>query len=483
MIDIRPILHVIGILLSILALFMLLPAFLDWYNDQPNWGAFLEAAFVTAFVGICLFLSNARSQSENLTVKQAFILTTLVWLNMALFSALPLYFSDTNMGFTDSFFESMSGMTTTGSTVMVGLDGQSKGILLWRALIQWLGGVGFIVMAMAILPLLKIGGMQLFRTESSDRSEKALPRARQVASAIGGTYLLLTVLAVITFWAAGMTAFDALCHAMSTLSTAGFSTHDASVGYYNDALIEASITLFMAIGGVPIILFAQFLRGKPGSLLRDSQVRWYIGTLALSIFLVSAWLVNEFNIEWSRALRMASFNVVSVITTTGFATQDYYAWGSFVVLSMFLLGVVGGCTGSTAGGIKIFRFQVLYETTRAQINQLVQPHGVFKPIYNGKPISEQVTSSVITFIILFGTSFSILAVLLSLTGLDYITSMSGAATAMANLGPGLGPIIGPAGNFSSLPDAAKWLLSFGMLLGRLEIFTVLILFSRYFWRN
>ncbi len=483
MINFRPIFQVIGIMLTILSATMLIPAGIDLLNDHTNWHGFLESAFLTSFCGIALYLSNRTSKTQRLNVKQAFVLTTMLWVSIVFFAAMPFFFADEGFSFTDSFFEAMSALTTTGATMITNLEEQSRGILFWRSLLQWMGGIGIIVMAMAILPLLKIGGMQLFRAESSDNAEKTLPRARQVASAISGLYLTLTLVCGLLLWLAGMTPFDAINHAMTSVATAGFSTHDASIGYFDNVKIEIIIMFFMVLSGVPFMLYVQFVRGRIQPLFRDTQVRWYLTMLAVSVLAVTIWLMHEYGITWTRALRMASFNTISVATTTGYATQDYYVWGSFVVLFFYMLAVVGGCTGSTSGGIKVFRFQVLFETAKAQVNQLVQPHGVFKPTYNRKPITDQATASVMAFIILFGACFSVLAMLLSFTGLDYITSMSAAGSMMANLGPGLGPIIGPAGSYAPLPDAAKWLCAAGMLIGRLEIFTVLILFSRYFWRN
>ncbi|MGB1539769.1 MAG: TrkH family potassium uptake protein, partial [Rickettsiales bacterium] len=390
--------------------------------------------------------------------------------------------SDFGLSFADAYFEAVSGITTTGSTVISGLDTATPELLLWRALIQWLGGIGIIVFAIAILPMLRIGGMQLFRTESSEK-EKILPRAAQIANVIAGVYLALTMLCAIALWMAGMSGFDAICHAMTTLATAGFSTYDESIGHYDSANIEMVLTFFMVVAAMPFILYYQMLRGKGEDFWKNAQVRWFLSSVAATVSIMTVWLIWKHNIEVFDAFRFASFNVVSIITTTGFASADYTTWGSFAVVFIFMLGVVGGCTGSTSGGIKIFRYHVLYEIAKAQVNQLIQPHGVFLPKYNRKPIAENVSSSVLSFFILFAFMFVVTALLLSLTGLDYITSMSAAATTLANVGPGLGPIIGPAGNFAPLPDIAKYILCFAMIAGRLELFTILVLFSPNFWRD
>jgi len=480
----RPILLAIGILLTMLSAAMVVPAIVDYSYDNINWQAFAISAFFTAFCGIALILTNqGGSKGENFNLKQAFLLTTLSWIALVAFAALPFINGEIKLSYTDAFFEAMSGLTTTGATVISGLDSVDKGTLLWRSILQWLGGIGIIVMAMAVLPMLKIGGMQLFRTESSDKSEKVLPRVAQVSAAISGIYVFLTIACAFVLYMTGMEKFDAICHAMTTIATAGFSTHDASIGYFNSPQIETAMIIFMIISGIPFVLYIQALRGKLSVLTNDIQVRWFIALLVFSVIVVTFWLMYDLDLSWRAAFRISSFNVISVTTTSGFVSADYTGWGTFPIVFMFLLCVVGGCTGSTTGGIKIFRFQVLYETAKTQLGQLVQPHGVFKAMFNGKPISETATSAVLSFVILFAFSFCVLAVLLSLTGLDYITSMSGSASAIANLGPGFGDIIGPNGNYQTFTDTAKWLMTAGMLIGRLEIFTVLILFSPHFWKS
>ncbi len=483
MLDIKPVFYVVGVLLCILSLAMGMTALVDVLHDDKDWKTFASAGFFTLFVGISLVLTHQGNNLTTLSLKQTFLMTTLIWLTLVAFSALPFVFSHLQMSYTDAFFEAMSGLTTTGATVITGLDDLPVGLLLWRSLLQWLGGIGIIVMAMAVLPILKIGGMQLFRSESSDNTEKALPRAQQVAGALTVIYTGLTLICMLALWLAGMSAFDAFCHAMTTIATSGFSTHDASIGYFDSPVIETVIILFMIASGIPFVLYLQFVRGQPVKLFQDSQVRWFISMIVLAVTCVVCWLHYTQSIPWLEALRLAGFNVVSVVTTTGFSSTDYSTWGTGAVTFLFLFAVVGGCTGSTTGGIKIFRYQVLYQTAKAQINQLVQPHGIFQPMYNQRPIAETATASVLSFFILFALCFSVLAVLLAFTGLDFLTSMSAAASAMANLGPGLGDIIGPGGNYQSLSDTAKWLLSVGMLVGRLEIFTVLILFSPYFWKS
>lgn len=482
MLNFKPILLVLGILLTVLSVFMLVPTVIDliYYND--DWKNFFLSSFLTSFVGISLILTN-QGKHTSLNIRQAFILTTGSWVCLTAFAALPFLFSGQNMSYTDSFFEAMSGLTTTGGTVMVGLDNMPKGLLLWRAILAWLGGIGIIVVALAVLPMLKIGGMQLFRTESSDKSDKILPRAAQISFAIISVYFLLTVLCAMCLWYSGMDEFDAICHGMTTIATSGFSTHDASIAYFESPKIEYVMSLFMILSSLPFVLYVQVLRGHTNAIWKDTQVQWFLALLFINITVMAVWLHFEKGFGIEESVRYTLFNITSIVTTSGFSSTDYSLWGGFAVTTFFLLSVVGGCTGSTTGGIKIFRYQMLYQIARSQVNHLIQPHAVFRPRFNNKPISEAITSSVMSFIILFAFCFLILAVLLSLSGMDYISSMSAAAANLANVGPGLGPVVGPAGNYSQIPDVSKWLLSFAMLTGRLEIFTVLVLFSPYFWRD
>jgi trk system potassium uptake protein len=481
--DLRPILLVIGILLIILAVFMAPPMIADMAVGHPDWQVFFAAGSVTLFAGVSLVLMNRTPDFGELTGRQAFLLTTLVWVVLAVFAAMPLAFSDLGLTPADAVFESMSGITTTGATVIVDLDYAPPGILLWRAILQWLGGIGFIVMGVAILPILRVGGMQLVRAESSDLSEKILPRAAQIASAIGLIYLGFSLLCAALYWWAGMTPFDAAAHAMTTIATGGFSTTDASIGGFGSPAIDTIAIVFMILGSLPFVLYIQVTNGQLRPLYADAQVRWFFGILTAFVLAIALWLALVDLYAPVDAFRYASFNVVSLITTTGFASADYGLWGPFPVAALFFLMAVGGCTGSTSGGIKIFRFAVLNAVARTQFARLIRPHGVFVSTFNGRPLPEAAAISVMAFVFMFGLSFSVVAIGLSALGLDYLTAMSAAITAVANVGPGLGPIVGPAGTFASLPDSAKWLLSAAMLIGRLELFTALVLFVPSFWRG
>ena len=479
--DTRPVLFILGLFVVALGVAMLLPMLVDAATGHPDWQIFALGAGVTVFVGGALILMN-RSEAVTLDVRQGFLLTTCSWLVICAFAALPFTFGEVNLSFTDAFFEAMSGLTTTGSTIMVGLDAMPPGVLLWRALLQWLGGIGIIAMAVAMLPFLRVGGMQLFRMESSDRSAKILPRAGQIAASFGAAYFVLSVACAVCYWIAGMGAFDAITHAMATLSTGGFANYDSSFGHYGSAAIDWVGTLFMLAGGAPFVLFVQALRGTPSALWRDSQVHAYLGVVGAASAGLAVWLWLTRDMGFMDALHHSAFNVVSVVTTTGFASTDYTTWGSLAVAVFFFLTFVGGCTGSTAGGIKLFRFEVAMILMKSQMRRLAHPSGVFVRLYHGRPLTDEVVNSVSVFIFVYVVAFALIATGLALVGLDLVTSASGAVTALSNVGPGLGPIIGPAGNFAPLPDAAKWLLSLGMLLGRLEFFTVLVLLTPKFWR-
>jgi trk system potassium uptake protein TrkH len=480
-IDLRPVVLVVGLLLLILGMAMLLPSAVGLLRDAPNSAAFFASAVVTVSVAGLMVTAN-RVPSVTITRRQTYILVVMAWVVLPAFAAMPFVFSDLDLSITDAYFEAMSGLTTTGSTVLTGLDQIAPSILLWRAVLQWLGGIGIIVMAMAILPLLRTGGMQLFHAESSDRYEKPFPRATQFVSAIVLAYVLLSILCGMSYRLAGMSQFDAIIHAMTTVSTGGYSSHDASFAYFHSPLIEWLAVLFMLAGALPFVLYVRAARGDP-KILRDRQVQVFLAMVLLSSLALAAWLTTYKDLLLLDAVRLTLFNVTSIITTTGYASADYNNWGGLAVGMMFYLTFVGGCTGSTAGGIKIFRFRVMAIVLQAHLLQRFFPHGVGSRTYDGKPLEEDVIEGVLAFAVVYAASVGAIALGLAALDLDWITSLSGAATAVGNVGPGLGEIIGPAGNFANLPDGAKWLLSFGMLLGRLELFTVMVLLAPRFWRG
>jgi trk system potassium uptake protein len=478
----RPIIKVIGIFLIILGMFMFIPAGVDIISGTKDIKVFVLSGLITILIGIVLNLS-VWGRSDILGTKEAFILTTLSWFVIAVFSAIPFYLSDIGLDFTDSFFESMSGITTTGATVIDTLDDQSRGILIWRSLLQWLGGIGIIVMAVAVLPMLQIGGMQLFKLESSDASDKILPRAIQIAGSLTLLYLSLTLLCTLAYKFSGMGLFDSLAHSMTTISTGGYSTHNESFKYFDNVIIDYMAIIFMILGSLPFVLYLHLIRGKASTFYKDTQVISFIVTLLIIVFVTCLYLYfNNFGNN-SEILRVVSFNIVSIMTGTGFVTDNYMEWGSFAVIIFFFIMFIGGCAGSTSCGIKIFRFQVLFQHIKIQLKKISYPNAIVIPRYNRKEIPDGASRSVMAFFLLFFLSFVLLSSVLSFMGLDTITALSAAASALANVGPGLGDTVGPSGSYSSMSMGVKWVLLLGMLLGRLELFTVLVILTPYFWRK
>lgn len=479
--DFRPVFYIIGFLLSALSIIMCIPGILDAYLGNDEWQVFIFTSLICLFVGVVLILAN-KSNNFSLSIRQAFLITTLSWVFVSLFGCIPFIFSNLQLSFTNAFFESMSGITTTGSTVISGLDNLPKGILIWRSLLQWIGGIGIIVIAVAILPILNIGGMQLFHTESTDSSEKVLPRAAQIAIAIGTIYFSLTLLCAFFLWFFGMSFFDAIAHSMTTLATGGFSTSDSSIGKFNNVNIEIIISIFMLLGSLPFVLYLQAVKGDIFSVFKDSQVQSFLFLVFFAIITVVFWKYQTTD-NFLSTFRSSVFNTISVFTGTGYSTQDYNSWGSFITILFLFLMVIGGCAGSTTCGIKIFRLQILYKAVKSQIIKLLQPHTVVVPKYNRMPVSDAIITSVMGYFFMFILSYVILTLILSFLGNDFLTSLSGAATSIANVGPGLGNIIGPTKTFAELSDPSKWVLILGMLIGRLELFAVIVLLTPIFWKD
>ncbi len=478
----KTVFFLIGILLIVLGTSMLAPYMLQIIFKE-NSHSFISASFVTIFIGVLFVLANLEKEFK-LNLRQTFLFSSLAWFMVAIFGSLPFLLSTQDFSLSESFFESMSGITTTGATIISDLDNSPKSILLWRAIMQWLGGIGIVVMAITILPLLKVGGMQLFKMEGPDSTEKILPRTIEVATIIISTYIILTLICGFFYWVFGMTIFDSVSHAMTTIATGGFSTHNDSIGFFNNSNIEIIASIFIILGSIPFISYLKFAQGNKKIFFEDIQIKGLIYLLIISIAIMFLYLLS-INYESSLfdKIRIASFNVISILSGTGYVTDDFSLWGKFSLVFFLLLMFIGGCAGSTACGIKIFRLQMLLIFLKNQIKKLVSPNSVIITKYNNQKISDQFINSVIIFIFTFLFIFLIIAMLLSLSGLDFITSVSGAASSISNVGPGLGDIIGPNGNYKDIPDLSKWILSFGMLLGRLELFAVLVLFLPSFWRN
>ncbi|SHI67845.1 trk system potassium uptake protein TrkH [Shimia gijangensis] len=482
MLDLRPVGYVIGLLVAMLGLTMLLPMLVDLATGDEHWSVFLECAILTFLTGGFVALSCQTAKGKGLTIQQTFLLTTGVWLTLPLFGALPFLLGDTEARFVDAFFEAMSGLTTTGSTVFAGLETMPKGLLLWRGLLQWLGGIGIIVVAMVFLPELRVGGMQIFRSEGFDTFGKILPRATEISSRISVIYLALTMMCALAYILTGMNAFDATVHAMTTIATGGFANYDASFGAFSGGT-EYVAVVFMLLAALPFVRFVQLTAGSAKPLFADSQIRAFFMTAAAIVALIGAWQFFIVGVQTEAGFRKVLFNSVSILTGTGYASADYMLWGSFPVAILFFTGLIGGCAGSTACSIKVFRYQLLFASIRVQLMKIQQPRGVFTPRYQGRRVDEDVLNSVMSFFVFFTVTLGVLAVLLGMTGLDFTTALSGAAAALANIGPGLGDTIGPSGNFADINDAAKWLLSAGMLIGRLELLAVYAILTTQFWRS
>ncbi|WP_089712296.1 Trk system potassium transporter TrkI [Halomonas daqiaonensis] len=471
-----------SVLWLILAIFMAIPWLVLIIENEPDAMAFGLSILIVLSTVALIWLLTHQTPLE-LKTRQMFVLTTLSWVSISGFASLPLVLGAPQLSFTNAVFESVSAITTTGSTVLSGIDQLSDGLKLWRGIMQWLGGIGIIVMGIAILPFLKVGGMRLFHTESSDWSDKVMPRTGGIAKATLGIYCGFTFTAMFAYWLGGMAPLDAVVHAMTSVATGGFANSDASFGAYADSpRILWLASLFMLCGALPFVLYIRVLRGTRMAMWRDQQVQGLLLLLAVVILVLTAWRIWQDTPPFE-ALTHVAFNVISVVTTTGYASDDYSTWGSLAFVAFFYLTFVGGCSGSTSGGMKIFRFQVAATLLRNQLRFLIHTSGIFTSRYNNQPLTEDITRGVVAFSFFFFLTIAGLALALALMGVDFITALSGAATAVANVGPGLGDTIGPAGNFFALPDAAKWLLCIGMLMGRLEILTVLILMTPMFWRQ
>lgn len=480
MFDLRPVGYVLGLLVLTLGLTMVIPLMADVWAGNGHWGAFAEFAVVTVATGALLTLACANGLSRGLSVQQTFFLTTGVWLILPIFGALPFMLGDLQARLVDAIFEAMSGFTTTGATVLTDLDNLPVGLNLWRALMQWFGGIGIIVVAMVFLPELRVGGMQIFRSEAFDTMGKILPRAGEIASRISVIYLVLTVLCGVAYTTLGMAPFDATIHALTTISTGGFSNYDASFAVFQGPL-EYVAAVFMILASLPFVRYIQLVAGTARPFLFDSQIRAYLVTIVGLTVAFTLYRIVVNGDAVGPGFREGIFNVTSIISGTGYSSVDYQLWGPVVPAAFFFIGLIGGCAGSTSCSIKVFRYQLLLASISTQVRRIYAPHGIFEPRFEGRPVGEEVISSVMAFFVLFFVTLGITAVLLGLTGLDVVTSVSGAASALGNIGPGLGDIIGPAGNFATLNDTAKWILSGAMLIGRLELMAVFVLLTAAFW--
>ena len=471
----------LGILQITLGVSMSIPIIIQIMYDELD-SSFFGAGIITIVFGVLFLLSNL-DHDKKLNLQQAFLLTALSWLSIAIFGSLPFIFSELQLTITDAFFESMSGITTTGSTIITNLNDSPKAILLWRALLQWLGGIGIIVMAITLMPIMNVGGMQLFKVSSNDTSEKILPKSKEIALRLILIYSSLTLLCATSYKIFGMNFFDSFTHSMTTIATGGFSNYNNSIGHFDSATIEITAIIFIILGSIPFISYIKFISGNKNIFTSDTQIRSFIKIILLSILILFIYLAIKNENIFEINLRSISFNVISILSGTGYVTKEFDQWGSFPIIFFLILMFIGGCAGSTACGIKIFRVQILYLFLINQLKKIIYPRGVFVIKYDNNNVDDKFMASIISFIFLYIFIFFSIAALLSLNGLDFVTSISGAATSISNVGPGLGSIIGPNGNFYQLPDICKWILSIGMILGRLELFAILVLFLPSFWRK
>ncbi len=480
--DFRSILNIIGLLLCIEAAAMLIPMFYDLLYKNHDWVQFFYSSLITFFIGLILYISF-RKKNIKLGIRQAFVLTISSWLVISLFGSIPFVYSSSSLTYTDAFFESVSGITTTGSTVIYNLENLSEGILIWRSLLQWFGGIGIIVLAMAILPTLQIGGMQLLHMEHDDPYEKTIPKVNRFVLELFLLYVVLSIICGILYYFNGMSGFDSVIHSMTTISTGGFSNYNQSFGYFDSFKIELISVLFMLIGSLPFVLYLQFLHRPKKSLLSDDQIKLFFIILFFIVLLTTIWLTTNQSKELFSSFRISLFNITSILTGTGYSSSNYSDWGSFGTVIMMIIMFIGGCAGSTTGGIKIFRLQILFRGAINQIKKLTQPHAVLVMRFNSKTVNENTYNSIMVFFFMYILLFIISSVSLSFFDLDFLTAFSAAASAISNVGPGIGDTIGPSGNYFLLDNGAKWILSLTMIIGRLEIFTVLVLLSVNFWKN
>lgn len=482
MIDLRPVANIIGWLLMALGSFMLIPLMVDLSVGSADWRVFLLSAFVTMVSGALIVLATRNAFAHGLSLKQSFLMTTMAWTVLPFFGAIPIELGLGHISWTDAMFEAMSGMTTTGATILEGLDFMPPGMLLWRSMLQWLGGLGIVVVALIFLPVMKVGGMQHFRSEGFDTMGKVLPRARDISWMLLQIYSGLTILCAIAYALAGMSIFDAINHALTTLSTGGFSTRDASFTDYDSASHWVSV-VFMWLAGLPFIRYVQLVNGSVQPLLRDIQVRAYFRWTLYAVGLVAGYRVFTSDEAIEPIIREAGFNVVSLFSGTGFGSAEITAWGDFPILVFIVAGFIGACTASTGCSIKVFRFLVLFEAIKAQLHQLVSPNRVILLRLDGRRLDDDVVVSVVVMFTAFVLGFGVLTILLSLTGLEMRTAFTAAWTSICNIGPAFGPEVGPSGAMNQFPAEAKWLMILAMLMGRLEMVAVVVILLPRFWRG
>ena len=477
----KTVFFVIGVLQIILGVFMIIPVMIQLLFMELD-SSFILSSVITLVFGVLFVLSNLDYEKK-MNLHQAFLVTSLSWITIAIFGSLPIFFSSLNLSFTDSFFESMSGLTTTGSTIISDLQEAPKSILLWRALLQWLGGIGIIVMAITLMPIMNIGGMLLFKVLNAETSNDILPSSKEISLKLILIYFLLTFLCGTFYKFSGMNFFDSVTHSMTTIATGGFSNYNNSIGHFNNIGIEITAMVFIILGSLPFIAYIKLINGNKKIFFADTQIKTFLKLILVSILIIYLYQIYKSDNFKVSDIRHISFNVISILTGTGYVTKNFDQWGSFPLFFFLILMFIGGCAGSTTCGVKIFRVQILFKFVINQIKKNIYPRGIFVIKYENNNVNDKFLASIISFIYLYILLFFLITALLSLSGLDFTTSISGAATSISNVGPGLGSIIGSNGNFSTLPDISKWILCAGMILGRLELFAILVLFVPSFWKK
>ncbi len=482
MINFRGLLFTQGIMLAFLTIGMIACELFDLIRATHVLHVMFISAMITGFFSIIMIFSGWKDQSF-FTIRHGFALTILSWVFTTLFGSIPLMMMPHGLLFTNAIFETMSAISGAGSTVMAGLDSTQPGIILWRALLQWYGGIGIIVMTLAISPTLRVGGMQVFKAEGAETAEKVMPRARELAVWLLISYTTITVIWGIGYYILGMTVFEAVVHAMTTLATGGFSTSDGSMQHFNSMAIDFWGSFGMILAALPFMHYIVIIReGKFRGLFKDTQVHTFLIILSIVIFMLTMylWLKNDYPIL--QALRYAMFNATSLMSGSGFVSDDYQSWGSFPILIMFIIMFIGGCSGSTSGGLKIFRLQIMMNAFMIQLKKMIYPNGIFIHKFNGKSIDDDIVQGVMGYFLIFICTWLFVAVGLTLTGMDFLTACSCSITALSAAGPGMGSIT-PFDNFAGVSSVAKWLMIFAMIMGRLEVSLILVVLTPTFWRK
>ena len=482
MFNLKPVALVSGTVICIVGFFLFIPLITEVIYKTESWQSYAVPILLYLIVGGSLVIIN-RNVDLKISLKEAFIITVLSWLLMTFLCAIPFLYTDVNLGIVDALFESMSGVTTTGATTLSNLSTLPKGILMWRAFLQWLGGVGIVVIALFILPFLRIGGMQLFHLEGDDPYDKSVPKISSVIKKIFIIYLSLTIILIFLYYIFGMVLFDAITHSFTTISTGGFSTYDNSFAFFNNDKILIIAIFFMILGSLPFLVLVQTSSKNLFAIFKDHQVRVFIIILLTAIVLILYLANNYIEGNYLKKIVAVSFNTISIISGTGFTSENFENWGNYASVLFLILMFIGGCAGSTTGGLKVFRFQILFKYINLHLKKILRPHAVIVSYFNNKSIPETTYESVMSFFFLYIFTFAFSALLLSFSGLDFLTCISAAASAISNVGPGLGDIVGPEGNYSTLTNYSKIVLIITMFLGRLEMLTILILFLPSFWKS